>query len=162
MTQEEFRVLFEEYFEEIRRYIFFRSGDAALSTDIAQETFLKVWEKQLDMETGKDVALLYSIAGNLMISHFRREKVARRVHSELELELKAEDHEDDIYARELKESYRKALMKMNDKHRVVFLMSRVEQLSYREISQRLGIGTKAVEKRMNRALKFLRKELDVA
>jgi RNA polymerase sigma-70 factor (ECF subfamily) len=160
VTQEGFEILFEEYFEEIRRYIFFRSGDAALSTDIAQETFLKVWEKQMDLEPGKDAALLYRIAGNLLISHYRREKVARKAQNEMDLELKQEDAHD-IHYRELKESYKRALMRMPEKQRVVFMMSRMDQLSYREIAERLDIGIKAVEKRMNRALKFLRTELDM-
>ena len=159
MTQEGFKILFEAYFDEIRRYIFYRSGDKSISTDIAQDTFLKIWEKQLDLKPGKDVAMIYKIAGNLMISHYRREKISRRVHSELELEL-VDGHEHNIYYRELKEIYKKALMKLPDKQRIVFMMSRIEEFTYREIAERLGITQKAVEKRMNQALKLLRAELD--
>jgi RNA polymerase sigma-70 factor (ECF subfamily) len=161
VTEEGFRILFEKYFEEIRRYIFFRSGNTDLSTEIAQETFVRIWEKQLNPESGKELALLYAIAGNLLISHFRKEKVIRKAQSEMELELKGGDHGHDIYYKELKDSYRKALMRLPDKQRVVFMMNRKERFTYREISQRLGISIKAVEKRMNLALKHLRKALEL-
>ncbi|MEN8156537.1 MAG: sigma-70 family RNA polymerase sigma factor [Bacteroidota bacterium] len=162
MTEKGFSILFEAYFEEIRRYVFFRSGDAELSTDVAQETFMKIWEKQYNLEPGSDVALLYKIAGDLLISHFRRERLSRKVQSEMNLELQGDDHEHDIYYRELRDRYKKALMKLPEKQRVVFLMSRLGRFSYREIAERLDISIKAVEKRMNLALKFLRMELNIA
>ena len=160
MTEEGFKILFDTHFEEIRRYIFFRSGDAVISTDIAQETFLKIWEKQMELRPGKDLPLLYKMAGDQLISHVRREKLRRRVHREMDLELTGE-HQHDIYYKELKDLYKKALMKLPDKQRMVFMMSRMEQFTYQEISDRLGISVKAVEKRMNRALKLLRVELDL-
>ena len=161
MTEEGFKILFEEYFEEIRRFLFFRSGDTDISTDIAQETFVRVWEKKLNLEPGKEAALLYTIAGNLLISHFRRERVIRKAQTEMDLELRGGDHEHDIYYRELKESYRKTLMKLPHKQRIVFMMNRMERFTYREIAERLGISVKAVEKRMNLALKYLRLELEL-
>ena len=160
MTEKEFSILFDTHFEEIRRYIFFRSGDVVISTDIAQETFMKVWEKQLDVSPHEDVALLYKMAGNLMISHFRREKLSRKARQEMDLQL-TDDQDHDIYYKELKATYKKALMKLPDKQRLVFMMSRMEQFTYREISERLEISIKTVEKRMHQALKFLRKELDL-
>lgn len=161
VTEEGFRTLFEDYFEEIRRYLFFRSGDTVVSTDIAQETFMRIWEKQLDPEKGKEAALLYTIASNLLISHFRRERVSRKAQTEMDMELRGGDHEHEIYYRELKALYRKILMRLPEKQRVVFMMSRMEHFSYREIAGRLGISIKTVEKRMNRALKQLRLELEI-
>ncbi|HKJ79797.1 MAG TPA: sigma-70 family RNA polymerase sigma factor, partial [Prolixibacteraceae bacterium] len=65
-----------------------------------------------------------------------------------------------IYAFEqLKSNYEKALEKMPEKQRTVFLLSRAENLKYKEIAEMLGISVKAVEKRMTLALEFLRKYL---
>lgn len=48
---------------------------------------------------------------------------------------------------------------MPEGQRVVFLMSRNEDLKYHEIAECLNISVKAVEKRMSAALQFLRTEL---
>jgi len=162
VTQEEFKVLFEAYFEEIRRYIFFRSGNAVISTDIAQDTFLKIWENQVNLEPGRDIGYLYKVAGNLLISHYRREKLSKQVSFELKLAEQGERPDQGIDYMELKDQYKRALKKLPDKQRVVFMMSRMERFSYPEIAERLNISIKAVEKRMNRALKYLRSELGQA
>jgi DNA-directed RNA polymerase specialized sigma24 family protein len=41
LNKEEFKLLFDKYFNDLRRYVFYRSGNDELATDIAQETFLK-------------------------------------------------------------------------------------------------------------------------
>lgn len=162
MTEKSFKILFDAHFDEIRRYLFFRSGDTVLSTDLAQDTFMKVWEKQMELAPGKDAALLYKIAGDLFLSYIRRERLSKKIHHELKLDIRNEDTEQGIHYRELKKRYQKALMRLPGKQRTVFLMSRMDGFSYPEISERLAISIKAVEKRMSAALKHLRKELDAS
>ena len=60
---------------------------------------------------------------------------------------------------QLKEKYESLLLKLPDKQRVVFLLSRIDELKYHEIASRLNISVKAVEKRMKNALNLLRNEL---
>ena len=60
---------------------------------------------------------------------------------------------------ELAKQYSDALVSMPEKQRVAFLLSRNENLKYQEISQRLNISVKAVEKRVSGALEILRKKL---
>lgn len=159
MTKERFQILFDAYFDDIRRYLYYRSGDAVLSTDLAQDTFLRVWEKKLDLKPGRDKALLYKIAGDLFVSHIRRDRLSIGIKSKLNFELSGETPEDNLNYKELKERYEKALMKLPEKQRIVFLMSRMEELTYQEIAERLSLSVKAVEKRMSVALAHLRKEL---
>ncbi|TFH26757.1 MAG: RNA polymerase subunit sigma-24, partial [Bacteroidia bacterium] len=47
MNKEQFKSLFDRYFDDIRRYLYYRSGDEALSTDLAQDTFMRIWEKEM-------------------------------------------------------------------------------------------------------------------
>lgn len=156
MTQEEFKKLFEMHFAQIRNYVFYRSGNTELATDIAQETFLKIWEKQNSIQPEKVKGLLYKISGDLFVSHHRKEKRSFQFFNHYLFEERGNSPEDILAFKELKESYEKALVKMPEKQRTVFLMSRVENLKYFEIAEMLGLSIKAVEKRMKNALAHLR------
>jgi len=156
LTQQEFKVLFENHFADVRKYVFYRSGDADVATDIAQETFLKIWEKQNSIQPEKVKGLLYKIAGDLYISHYRKEKRSFRFFNSFVFENESQSPEEEMTFNQLKENYSNSLEKMNEKQRTVFLLSRAENLKYAEIAEVLGISVKTVEKRMKNALDHLR------
>ncbi len=155
MTRDQFKELFDQNFDAVRNYLYYRSGDAELSTDLAQETFLKIWEKQLGDGHANIKGLLFKIAGDLFVSQYRREKALTHLRLRLRPESRMRSPEDQLIDRELQDAYETALARMPEKQRTVFLMSRMEQLRHREIAERLGLSVKAVEKRMNLALAFL-------
>jgi len=159
LTKEEFKDIFDKHFDAIRSYIYYRCGDTELATDIAQDTFMQVWEKQFNTNDKEIVGLLYKIASNFFVSRYRKQNIAAQYINSLSLQPKAETVEEELAYKELKESYEKALARLPDKQRTVFLMSRIEELKYHEIAERLDISVKAVEKRMKNALEFLKREL---
>jgi RNA polymerase sigma factor (sigma-70 family) len=61
--------------------------------------------------------------------------------------------------KQLQNNYQQALIQLPEKQRTVFMMSRMEELKYAEIAERLDISIKTVEKRMSNALFYLRKVL---
>lgn len=156
MTQQEFKKLFENHFANVRNFVFYRSGNADVATDIAQETFLKIWEKQDSIQPEKVKGLLFKIAGDLYISHYRKEKRSFNFFNNYIFNNEPQSPEEEMAFDQLKENYAKALEKMNEKQRTVFLLSRAENLKYTEIAEMLGISVKAVEKRMKLALEHLR------
>jgi RNA polymerase sigma-70 factor (ECF subfamily) len=156
LTRTEFKYLFDTHFDAVRNYIYFRSGDVNLATDIAQDTFLRVWEKQIKIEENKKKALLLKIAGDLFISNYRKSKTALQFKLTVKKEIFDQTPEDQLQFEELKQKYEEALARLSEKQRTVFLMSRMEGLKYHEIATTLNISVKAVEKRMKNALEFLR------
>jgi RNA polymerase sigma factor (sigma-70 family) len=159
VTKEQFKSLFDFYFEDIRRYLYYRCGDRTVSTDLAQDTFMKIWEKQMNLVPGKDAGLLYKIAGDLFVSHVRRERLRKEAPGRIRFEQEGTTPEDEMQYLELQEKYEKTLMLLPETQRVAFLMSRTEELTYQEIATRLSISVKAVEKRVSGALSRLRQEL---
>lgn len=159
LKKEDFKLLFDSYFEDVRRYIFYRSGDEDLATDVAQDTFMKIWEKRDNIDTKKVKGLLFKIANDLFISAYRKKKVAFNFFNNFEPNEKGLTPEDNLNYNELKRAYESALKSMPEKQRVVFLMNRVDEFKYKEIAEKLNLSVKAIEKRMSLALEHLRKEL---
>jgi RNA polymerase sigma-70 factor (ECF subfamily) len=67
--------------------------------------------------------------------------------------------EDQLWYKQLYENYTKALAALSEKQRTVFLMSRMEGLTYHEIAERLDLSIKAVEKRMSITLAYMKRAL---
>ena len=159
MKKEEFKILFDAYFEDVRRYVLYRSGDEDIATDIAQDTFMRVWEKQMIVDPKRAKGLLFKIAGDFFISQYRRKQVATNFLNAFEPINKSLTPEDEINFQELKNAYDAALKSMPEKQRTVFLMNRIDELKYKEIADQLGLSVKAIEKRMSQALEHLKVNL---
>lgn len=161
MTKQEFKQLFDAHFDAIRNYIFYRSGDTDLATDLAQDVFLRLWEKQLNISGKAGIGLLYKMANDAFVSRYRRQQLEMGYKKTLIFKFQDQNPEEELQYKELQQQYEDALNELSEKQRVVFLMSRLDSLKYHEIAERLNISIKAVEKRMRYALEELRQKLDV-
>ncbi len=160
LTKQDFKKCFDNWFEEIRNYVNYRCCDSELATDIVQEAFVKLWEKDFEYQGDRTKGLIYKMANDLWINHYRKTKTERKYRLSLSWKEGSHETENDFNYRELKGQYEKALSGLPEKRRAVFLMSRMEDLKYTEIANRLDISVKAVEKRMTLALQELRQVLN--
>lgn len=156
----EFKQIFDAHYDAVKNFLYYKLGDIDLAEDLVQEVFLKTWEKRdsIKMETVQN--LLFTIANHLAINHFKSAK------NRFEFKLKDQPHtthespeymmEKDEFALKLE----KAIASLPEKQRVVFLMNRIDELTYKEIADRLEISVKAVEKRMHEALEHLLKKIE--
>jgi len=159
LTQLDFKKCFDQYFDPLRNYIYYKCGDNELSTDIVQDVFLKVWEKSIDTSSNSIKSLLYKMAKDSLFDYYRKNKVANKYLERLKLDFSANTPDEILEYKELQEQYEKSLATLGEKQRTVFLMSRMENLTYKEIAERLSISIKAVEKRMSQALKVLKQKV---
>lgn len=161
MTKDEFKKLFDEQFDRIRNYIYYRLGDKELASDIAQDVFMKLWEKDFYYHPQKNIGLLYKLANEEFISKFRHTKVEENLKGYVRFKLNDEAVKPDemMEYEQLKNEYEKTLNEMTEKQRTVFLLSRRDGFKQAEIAKQLGISIKAVEKRMKNALSLLRLKL---
>jgi len=159
ITSKEYRDLYNEYYNSIRNFLYFKTSDNSLAEDVAQDTFLKLWEirDKIDLKTVK--SWLYTVAGNTAINRLKRRQLQYKFVNQSEKRSAQEDPQYLMEINEFQEKLQKVLNKIPEGNREVFLMNRIEGLKYREISERLGIGVKAVEKRMSKALQIIRTEI---
>ena len=154
-----FKEYFDKYFDDVRAYLYYKCSDIELSEDISQEVFMKLWENIDKIKPDTVKSYLYTIAGNLFKNHYNRKKVEFKFTSSL-TDSMAESPEFLMEFKEFDKILQSALAKIPEKSRIVFLMSRIDKLTYKEIAERLQLSVKAVEKRMKKALEILNNLID--
>jgi RNA polymerase sigma-70 factor (family 1) len=132
-----------------------------VAEDIVQDTFLKVWEKRSDIRKETVKALLYTIANNLFLNRIEHQKVSFKFENTAPRNIYTEAPDYELEMKEFDEKLQKALGDLDEKKRTVFLMNRIDEMTYNQIAEDLGLSVKAVEKRMEKAIAFLKERIDM-
>ena len=160
LSKEEFKLIFDTHFDAIRSYVFYRCGDTELASDIAQDVFMKVWEKRASLNDKYIKQLLYKMANDCFISNYRKAQCHTGfVQSIVQGYDDQPTPEDELSFSELAASYAETLEQMPEKQRTVFLMNREDGMKYAEIAGCLQISVKTVEKYISAALQLLKTKL---
>lgn len=161
LGKKEFECIFNDYFERIKNFIFYRCGNIELAEDLSQDVFVKLWEHRENVKIETVNSYIYSIANNLFNNEFNRSKVRLNfINNRLDSDKNAESPE---FLAELKEfdlKLQNTINEIPEKSRTVFLMNRIDELTYKEIASSLGISVKAVEKRMSKAIAHMQLKLN--
>lgn len=149
--------VFREYSKTLYNYLYYKCGDEDQARDLTQEAFLKLWQncKDVSYETAK--GYVFKTANNMMLNVFQHNKVKLRYTN---LDHSGHTNESPEYLMvhsELRVELEKAIADLPEKQRVVFLLSRIDKKTYKEIAEIIGISKQAVEKRIYNALDTLRK-----
>ena len=159
MTAKDFKMIYDAHFDDLRRYLIYRSGDQDLSGDIAQNVFMKVWTKKIEIASGNIKSLLFKMATDEFISHIRRKKVEKEYTESIDLRLIREpDNNDDLL--EKKVLFQKALNQLPEKQKTALLMNKMQGLTHKEIAEILNLSQKAIEKRIRLAMETLKQNLN--
>ncbi|HEY4786573.1 MAG TPA: RNA polymerase sigma-70 factor [Bacteroidales bacterium] len=161
ITQAEFDKVFHSWYDPVRNFIYYKSGDVQVAEDITQEVFLKIWEKKEEIKIETVKSLLFTIANNMFLNRIEHQKVSFRFVNNFQRNTLAEAPDFELEMKEFDQRLQKALADLDEKKRTVFLMNRIDEFTYNEIAENLGLTVKAVEKRMEKALAFLRKRIEM-
>ena len=162
--KEDFVSLYNSESDAIFRYCYIRTSNRESALDLTQDTFMRFWDS---LSRGKKItnkrAFLFTIARNLVIDWYRKEKP-------VSLEGLAEGNEGDfdsllpieegVHERiEMDSEGRYLIEKIKELHptyqQAVYLRF-VEDLKPEEIAEALGISVTAASVRIHRGLKELR------
>lgn len=155
-----FRQLFDLYAPRVFSFVNQYVRTKAEGEDLTQTVFLRIWEKRAQLNVDRNPeALIFTIARNLLIDHFRQ--TARRIQEmpliadnlEVNSSMRADDQ---VMFHQITRIYRQALEALPPRRRDIFTLSRHEGMSNREIAQKMGLSIKTVENQMTAALAFIR------
>ena len=161
-----FNALYTRYYR--KAFLFTKSfvHDESVAEDIVSESLIKLWENLKEENTDHADALLLTILKNKSLDHLKHEAIkAEAIHSmsnlnqrELEIRistLQACDPEE-IFSEEVKKIIADTLATLPEQTRRIFVMSRFQNKSNKEIAEELGITVKGVEYHITKAPKPLR------
>ena len=136
--------------------------DDNLAQDIVQDAFLNFWKKRKKLTDEVNLkSYLFTSVRNKALEHIRRNKMMLDHEESIRInELLRHEIEDESEKYVRLEQIHKAILTLPEKCRQVFSLSKINGLSYAEISEHLGISVKTVENQVVRALQLLREKLN--
>ncbi|MHA4806965.1 RNA polymerase sigma factor [Flavitalea flava] len=158
-----FTEIYGRYWEQMALYVLkvIRSEDEA--RDIVQEVFVSIWRRRADLVIkGPLIAYLLKSVRNLSLRFIERNLNRNQFlatltdHLQLGNDLPAVNL---IEFRQLEERVDRAIAALPPKMREIYRLSRQENLSYREIAQKLGIAETTVKKQVSNALKSIKNDV---
>lgn len=158
-----FRQLFEQYYpglvSGLRRFV----GEDQQCKDIVQDVFVELWNKRENLQIHTNLgAYLRKASVNKALNHLKQtqrfstedaDRLPETADPQAEL-LQAQD------ALEIREqALADAIEALPEKCRQVFVLSRFENMSHKQIAAELGISTKTIENQITKAMRLLREAL---
>ena len=162
-SQAAFRELYICYRDPLLHYCKRYLNDEAGAEDVVQDIFMQLWETHDTLNIISSFSgYLYTAAQNRMLNMFRHFDIHARYAKNVLM--KGNDSTVETEDSILCDDYAKLLNELIDAltpmQKEVFRLSRIEGLSYREISERLQISVPAVQKHASLALKKIKKNLE--
>ena len=148
--------LFTRYYSRLCVFVFDITGDDAMSEDIVQEFYIKLWTSRKSLRIHRNVrAYLFKSCRNLALNYLRDEHTRKKNLGNFPVKEKPE--EESILERE---DYLNALEhcigQLPERCKQVFLMHKFEGLPQKDISEKLNISVKTIKNQIWKSLQYLR------
>lgn len=158
-----FVALFDVHWNEVYRICYRMTGDEEVSKDLTQNIFLSVWERGTTFSDPSSASqYLSKCARYQVLNHMRNQKTTivadEYTGAENAVETNRYNPELQFIRVELNDQMNLRIASLPEPGKTIFLLSREQNLCYREIAASLNIAVKTVEKYITKSLKILRGE----
>lgn len=154
-----FEMIFKTYYQPLCNYAYSFLNDRDEAEEIVQSSFVSVWEKRHEIEIRTSFkSYLYRMVRNACLNLIKHQRVKQQ-HAAVSSWGGEPAHEhvsERVIAHELEHRISLAMKELPEQCRLVFQLSRFEELRYQEIADQLNISVKTVENQMGKALKIMR------
>jgi RNA polymerase sigma-70 factor (ECF subfamily) len=155
-------LLYRDHAPSLRRRLRGRMGSSEEVSDLVHDAFARLLGARSIERLREPEAFLNRIVRNLLVDRSRRLSTRARhvqIDDDLGLAVRA-DQSDAIEAEQMRQRYREVVAALPERMREVFILHRVEDLSYKEIAARLDISVRTVEWHISEAIVRIGKGLD--
>ncbi|MFK7813089.1 MAG: RNA polymerase sigma factor [Maribacter sp.] len=153
-------MIFNTHSEVIRNFIYYKCGDMAQAEDLTQDAFVKLWKNCKKVLFEKAKSFVMKVAQNAYYNEYEHKKVVLKYNKNANIK---EGHgispEFVLEEKEFMVKLQQSIANLPEKEREVFLLSRKDKKTYKEIAEIIGISQKGVERRMHLALLKLREKI---
>ena len=160
-TETVFRELFEKEYNSLCRYAMTYMQDSHQAEDVVQDTFIKIWEQKRELVSSPQIRFyLVTAVKNNCITALRKQNTRAEVYTgtapdtEPEPFITSRQHYEQLDAQ--KKKIADALNLLPPKCKEVFLLVKMQGMSYKQAADNLDISVKTVENQMGKAMKTLK------
>lgn len=157
-----FNMLYTRHFRKLYGFSLRMTGNRQDAEEVVQEVFTKIWEMRDRLEPNLSFSSLLFTIGKNNIYNKARKRLYDRAYQEYLARYAAKSQavtEDDILLHEMEIFLEKAIDLLPERRREIFIMSRKNGLTNKEIAQKLNTSLSNVENHINKALQSLRRRL---
>jgi RNA polymerase sigma-70 factor (ECF subfamily) len=162
-----FVYIFERYYDRLLNYAGRIVKETELAHDLVQETFCKFYEEHAKLKVCLSIeSYLYKSVYHSCLNKIKHLKIVRNYADKEVLDfyfseiVQTPEAELALQNEDIRKALEEAINKLPERCREVFVLSKVEELSNKEIAEKLNISVKTVEVQMTKALSRLREELE--
>lgn len=156
--KELFMSYYDMAFISVRRII----NDVGITEDITQEIFIDIWSKRETISISSSLgSYIKKMAVNKSLNHIRKSKKQLFTDNFDEDAASSINVENTMEAASMEEYIHKHIDLLPEQCKLVFVLSRFEEMSNREIAEHLGLSIKTIENQMTKALRTLKQAIDV-
>lgn len=159
---EAFDLVYKKYAQKLYAFSLKYLKSVEETEELVQSVFLKVWENQQNLKTETSFkSYLFTIAYNEICNLYRRRKYQQKFISRTTTENQKtfEVTEDQIDYKFVLQQVEMILARLPEKQKIIFIKSRIEGKSTKEIASEHGLSPGTVDNYISEALKFIRANL---
>ncbi|MEH6306597.1 sigma-70 family RNA polymerase sigma factor [Olivibacter sp. CPCC 100613] len=153
-----FKEIYKRYWKVCFLQLFKKSSSKELAEELTQNIFISLWERRQVVEISNLSAYLMSAVRFSFINYLKNvlQFDQYSAYKKTQGEIGTNSLEEQLAVRELSVSIEKGINLLPRKTREVFVLSRLEYNSVKEIAEKLKISEKAVEYHITQSLKTMR------
>ena len=156
--------IYKQYYSDVYRFLICFSGNQNDAEDCTQEVFIRVLNNLSNFNGSKNMKTwIFSIAKHVAVDHYRKKKFTSFFKDGFFTQISSNDKEPHelIEQIEMKKCVHEAISKLRPNYRAVVILRGINEFSVKETSEVLRCSESKVKVDYHRALKELKKRLNI-